>query len=122
MTLAIDYNRISEEIDSSLVVHREDDFVYLLSYENGNVLFQELDDKLVLWSNENKKRSKLEIYKTVFVASPVDVVVPFVETEEEYLALLSLNAEPYDFQAEGCEEYSREFGSFILRKELSHAV
>ena len=43
MTLAIDYNRISEEIGSSQVVYRENDFVYLLSHENGNVLFQELD-------------------------------------------------------------------------------
>ena len=116
MALSVDYNRISEEIDSSLAIHREDDFVYLLSSNNGNILFQELDNKLVLWSNENKKKSKLEVYESIIAISPVDVVIPFVETEEEYLALLSLNAEPFDFQADGCEEYSREFGSFILRK------
>ena len=122
MGATIDYLKIIEVIDSSLKEYREDDFVYLLSAGNGNVLFQELEDKLILWSNENKKRTKLEVYEAIITASPVDVVVPFVETAEEYKALISLKAEPYDFQAEGCEEYSKEYGSFILRKESSHAV
>lgn len=115
----IDYEKIAKLIDEKLEVYREDDFVYLLypyPPENGNIQFQEIPNGLIVWSDDYKEKSIYEVYRIIVNNTDDNIIFPFVETNEEYEAVLKLNAKKIDFQTEGCEEYCQEYGSFMVEK------
>lgn len=115
----VDYKKIAIEIDPELLIHREDDFVYLLypnPPKNSNILFQETEQALIVWSNEYKTKSMLEVLSIIAMHVDVDIIFPFLETEEEHQAVIALGAVPIKFEAECCEDLCRDFGSFILKK------
>ena len=114
-----DFEAIANAIDKDLSVHFEDEFVYFLYPDptiSGNILLQELEGNLVVWSDEYKLRSVKEVYDLIFNLTAVDLIFPFIETKEEYDVVMSYNASQIDFVAEGCEDYSREFGSFLVKR------
>ena len=115
----INYEKIAKLIDEKLEVYRDGDFVYLLypnPPENGNIQFQEISDALIVWSNDYKDKTIYEVYKIIVANTNTNIIFPFVETREEFEAVLKLNTVKFDFQADGCEDYSKEYGSFILRR------
>lgn len=115
----VNYEKISIEIDPKLLIYREDDYVYLLypnPPENSNILFQETERALIVWSNEYKAKPMFEVFSIIAANVDVDIIFPFVETEEEYRAVIALGATPTEFEAECCEAICQDFGSFILKK------
>ena len=114
------YRKLANEIDSELILYREDDYVYLLypnPPKNGNILIQELDSAIVIWSNDYKSKSVDEVFNILHKIIPMDLIFPYIETEEEFLSLNKLGAIPIIFELENCEEYSKKYGTFLLRKE-----
>ena len=121
----IDYEKIVREIDSDLMIYRDDDFVSLLypyPPKNSNIVFQELENALVVWSNGYLTKSMYEVFSIILRNVDVDIIFPFVESEEEYQAVIAVGAEPTEFDAECCEDLCRDYGSFLLRKEANHDV
>lgn len=115
-----DYNSIACRIDPLYIVHREDDFIYFLYPNppmNGNILLQEKGGITVLWSIEYKEKPIKETMELLCDAIDEDVVVPFIETEEEYNAVISLGGVPIDFDEPCCEDLCRDYGSCIIRKQ-----
>lgn len=121
----VDYEKIVIEIDPELSVYREDDYVYLLypnSPKNGNILFQETEQAFIVWSNEYKTKSMLEVLSIIVKHVDADIIFPFLETEEEYQAVIALGAVPTEFETEDCEDLCRDFGSFILKKRRNNEI
>ena len=58
----------------------------------------------------------LEVLSIIAAHVDVDIIFPFLETKEEYHAVIALGAVPTEFDAECCEDLCRDFGSFILKK------
>lgn len=115
----INYETLISKIDDKFMVHREDDFVYLLHptpATNQNILFQELNEHLIVWSNDYSGREMQFVLETICDCSEVSVIFPFIETQEEFEVLQAMGAVPIDFSADCCEEYSREYGSFLIEK------
>lgn len=115
----IDYNKIANEIDVKLIISKDDEFVYLLypnPPQNGNILFEEREGVLILWSNEYKEKSLRCIISTIEKYTDVNIVVPYIDTKEEYEVLQSLGYETTDFKVEDDETYCKEFGSLIKRR------
>ena len=120
-----DYSQIAKKIDPLLSVYFEDDFVYFLypmPPKNGNILLQETEHKIVLWSNEYKEKSFQEVLNLLYEAFNTDIIVPFIETEEEYNAVMSLGGTSIEFVAPDCEDLCRDYGSFIIRKQMNDGI
>lgn len=113
------YEKIAKLIDEKLEVYRDGEFVYLVYSNppvNGNIQFQETDTALIVWSNDYKEKTIYEVYKIIIDNTSINIIFPFVETKEEYEAVLKLNTKKIDFQADGCEDYSKEYGSFMFKR------
>ena len=114
-----DYFQMAKAIDDNYMVYRDGDYInFLYPYppKNSNILLQEQNDYLIVWAIDYREKSYSDVLKTIYTLSNVDVIVPFLETEEEHDAVLALGGDAISFDAEGCEDYSRKFGSFIIRK------
>lgn len=121
--LDIAYEKIAMMIDPALTVSRDGDFVYLLYPNppiNRNILFQETENALIVWSNEYYDKPMYEVFSIIARLVDEDLIFPFVESEEEYRAVMALGAVPTDFDDIGCEDLCREYGSFLLKKERYH--
>lgn len=114
------YSKIAAQIDDRLIIHREEDFVYFLYPDpprNGNILLQERDSALIVWSNEYKERSPYEVFRILHETVPVDLIFPFVESREEYLAVSELGGVPVEFDAADGEQHDPGLGSLLLKKK-----
>jgi len=121
----VDYDRIASKIDPRLLIYREDDYIYLLypnPPENGNILFQETENALIVWSNEYKAKSMLEVLSIITANADINVIFPFIESEEEYQAVIALGSVQIEFDAECCENLCRDYGSFLFKKRDSNEV
>jgi len=121
----IDYTKIIEEIDSLLTIYRENDFVYLLyphPPKNGNILIQEKEDCIILWSNEYKTKPYKDVLAILCARVELDIIVPFIETEEEYRTVTSLGGSPIDFDAPDSENLCKDYGSLVIRKRNNDGV
>lgn len=118
--IKVNYEKIAKLIDEKLEVYRNDDFVYLVYPNppvNGNIQFQEIDNALIVWSNDYKDKTIYEVYKIIVDNTNTNIIFPFVETREEFEAVSRLNTEKFEFCADGCEDYSKEYGSFMLKRQ-----
>ena len=113
-----DYMKIAKNIDKALI-SREDEFVYLLypnPPKNGNILFEERGNTLIFWSNDYKEMCLSEIIAIIEANTDCDILVPYIESKEEYDLLLSLGYSPVEFTVEDNESLVKEYGSVIKKK------
>ena len=113
-----DYIKIANNIDKALDVYREDSFVYLLypnPPRNGNILFEERENTLIFWSNEYKEMGLNEIIAIIESNTDCDILVPYIESKEEYDLLLSLGYSPVEFTVKDDDSLVKEYGSVIKK-------
>ena len=108
---------------------KKDDYIYFLNMEfrnrsesDGSFLLQEIPEGIIIWSNEIKELSYKEMYSRFIELVNCDIFFPFVETTEEAKTIEVLGGEKFDFEKElpsieVCEDYSREIGSFVIRRK-----
>lgn len=114
-----DYIKIANNIDKVLDIYREENFVYLLYPDpsrNGNILFEERENTIIFWSNEYKDMALSEIIAIIESNTDCDVLIPYIESKEEYDLLLSLGYSPVEFVVEDDESLVKEYGSVIKKK------
>ena len=115
------YDKIAKNIDNKLMVSRDENFVYLLypnPPQNGNLLFEERGNILVFWSNGYKEKSLSDIVAIIESNTDCDIIVPYIESKEEYDLLLSLGYCPVEFTVENDDSLVKEYGSVIKQHDL----
>lgn len=117
----INYEIIAKEIDPNLIVYREGNFVYLLypdSAKNGNILFEETNDDLIVWSDEYKEKTVDEVFFIINKIVDTDIIFPFLESKEEYNAVLALGGERIEFEIENKDDFCQKYGSYAIKKRI----
>lgn len=115
--MIFDYSNVINYI-GDYELYEEDDHIYFMPIKpicNANMLIQEKDDCIIIWSNEITKVDELELYQIMHRIIPSDIIFPFIETESLLAIVNKLGAVKYDFHDQQESDMCNLFGSYILR-------
>ena len=110
-------------LPKSFVSSQDDNFFYFTeeNLKDGTLVLQYTELGIIIWSNEIKALSYEELYSKMHSLYKKDLIIPFIETKEERDAVVKIGGIEFDFleafpeEKELCVDYSREFGSFIVK-------
>lgn len=122
--MKFDYSLITNDINKFLLIYQDGEFIYFLDPDlKGNLVLQEKENCLIIWSNEIKSISLEQLYSLFLNKLQTSILLPYIETEEELDAVKKLNGikiELKDYFPEDdklCNDYSRKYGSFIIKNK-----
>lgn len=116
-----DYLNIAKNIDKELIISREESLVYLLypnPPRNGNLLFEEKGNTLIFWSNGYKEMCLRDILAIIEANTDCDILIPYIESKEEYDLLLYLGYCPVEFTIEDDDSFVKKYGSAIKKHDI----
>ena len=108
------YNLVIESLPFQVSLYEESEFIHFqtVDLKNGSLLIEERYDKVIIWDNDLNLSEYSSLYEIIRKELPVTILVVYVDTEKEYVAVLQNNGKQTDFNE---ENYPSKFGSFILQ-------
>ena len=62
--MMIDYEKIAKKIDSRFLLHMDGNFIDFLfpdPNQNGNIVLEQRENAIVVWSNEYRTKTQIEV-------------------------------------------------------------
>lgn len=122
--MELNWSLLLNILPGKYISSQDEDFFYFTeeNLKDGSLVLQTSNLGIIIWSNEIASITYEGLYLSIHNLYKKALIFPFIETKEERDAIVKIGGTEFDFikafpeEETLCADYSREFGSFILKE------